>query len=131
VAKAVEPTLGNTAQETNIGFAIESNAIKEIVDEIIATGHAARPYLGIRTEPSMQGQGVMSVEAGGPAADAGLEAGDVITAIDGQEIGTDHPFINELVFGHKPGDKVTLTVDRNGEQLDLSVTLGERPLETT
>jgi S1-C subfamily serine protease len=131
VAKAVEPTLGNTAQETNIGFAIESNAIKEIVDEIIATGHAARPYLGIRTEPSMQGQGVMSVEAGGPAADAGLEAGDVITAIDGQEIDTDHPFINELVFGHKPGDKVTLTVDRNGEQLDLSVTLGERPLETT
>ena len=131
VAKAVEPTLGNVSQETNIGFAIKSKAIKEIVDEIVATGHVARPYLGIQTQATVQGQGVMEVESDGPAADAGLEAGDIITAIDGQEIDNDHPFINELIFDHKPGDEISLTVDRNGDELDLTVTLGERPLETT
>jgi S1-C subfamily serine protease len=133
VAKALDPTVGynSTGSDTNIGFAIESNAIKSIVDEIISTGHVARPYLGIRTQATRQGQGVMSVEADGPAADAGIEAGDLITAIDGQEIDTDHPFINELIFGHKPGEDVTLTFERNGQSIDLMVTLGERPVETT
>lgn len=131
VAKAVDPTVGYPSQETNIGFAIESNAIQEIVNQIIETGHMARPYLGIRTQQTMQGQGVLSVEAGGPAAEAGLEAGDLIVAIDDQEIDADHPFINALIFGHEPGDEITLTVERNGEPIDLNVTLGERPLETT
>ena len=78
----------------------------------------------------MDGQGVVDVEAGGPADDAGLQAGDVITAIDGQEIDADHPFINALIFDHKPGDVVSLTVDRAGDEVTVSVTLGERPAET-
>lgn len=131
VAKAVNPTVGYSPQETNIGFAIESNAIKEIVDEIISTGQVARPYLGIRTQSTMQGQDVMSVEADGPADRAGLQAGDIITAINGQTIDSDHPFINSLIFDHKPGDDITLAVERNGQELELPVTLGERPLETT
>lgn len=133
VAKAVDPTVGfNTSDsDTNIGFAIESNAVKAIVDELIANGSVARPYLGIRTQQTQLGQGVMSVEENGPAADAGLQAGDLITAIDGQEIDAEHPFINELIFDHKPGDQVTLTVERDGESIEIDVTLGERPVETT
>jgi S1-C subfamily serine protease len=131
VAKAVDPTVGNAgAGDVNIGFAIESNAVKAIVDELIATGKVARPYLGIRTQPTTDGQGVMSVETDSPAAAAGLQAGDIITAIDGQKIDQDHSFINQLIFGHKPGDVVKLTVDRSGDEVTLSVTLGERPAET-
>lgn len=126
VAKAVDPSVG-FSMDTNIGFAIESNAVKALVDEIIATGHVARPYLGIRAQPTMQGQAVISVEADGPAAKAGLKAGDVITAIDGQEIDADHPFINQLIFNHKPGDTVELKVDRDGSSTTISVTLAERP----
>jgi len=130
VAKAVEPTMDNSSGDTNIGFAIESNAVKEIVDEIIATGSFTRPYLGIRTQATMDGQGIVDVESGGPAETAGLQAGDVITAIDGQEIDADHPFINALIFDHKPGDVVSLTVDRAGDEVTVKVTLGERPAET-
>jgi len=130
VAKAINTTASFGSEETNIGFAIESNAIKSLVDQIITTGKVARPYLGIRTQPTMQGQGVMSVETGGPADTAGLQAGDLITGIDGQEIDIDHPFINQLIFDHQPGDTVSLTVERNGGEVTVSVTLGERPAET-
>ena len=100
-----------------------------MVDEIIATGKVARPYLGIRGEQTMDGQAVVSVEEAGPAAAAGLQPGDVITAIDGESF-DDESFINRLIFDHEPGDEVTLTVERDGEELTVDVTLGERPAAT-
>ena len=129
VAKAVNPTIGYQQDATNIGFAIESNAVKAIVDEIISTGKVARGYLGIRSQLTVNGPIVQSGEAGSPADAAGLEAGDVITKIDGQAIDESHPFINSLIFDHKPGDSVELGVDRNGDEITLTVTLGERPAE--
>ncbi|HEY7030288.1 MAG TPA: trypsin-like peptidase domain-containing protein [Thermomicrobiales bacterium] len=129
VAKATQsPTGVSGDDQTGIGFAIASDAVKDIVDQIIATGKVSRAYLGVRT--LQDGQSVVSVEAGSPAADAGLEAGDVITAMDGQDVDATHPFLNMLIFDHKPGDKVDLTVDRDGQSLTVSVTLGERPAET-
>jgi S1-C subfamily serine protease len=116
--------------QSGIGFAIESNAVKPLVDEIIKNGSVARPYLGIQSQPTQDGQGVVSVEADSPAATAGLKDGDIITGIDGQSIDADHPFLNMLIFGHKPGDKVDLSVDRNGQTITLPVTLGTRPAET-
>lgn len=129
VAKAVNMQASFGATDSNIGFAIESNAVKELVDEIIETGKVARPYLGIRAQSTMQGQAVMSIEDGGPADAADLQAGDVITAIDGLRVDDDHSFINELIFNHQPGDSVTLTILRNGEVMTIDVTLGERPAE--
>ena len=61
-----------------------------------------------------------------PAADAGLQAGDLITAVDGKQVTAEEPLINAL-FSHAPGDKVTLTIERNGASQSLTVTLGERP----
>ena len=133
VAKAVDPSTGYQSSDdstVNIDFAIESNAVKTIVDQIISTGTVARPYLGIRGQQTDQGQTVVSVEADGPAAKAGIEAGDVITEIDGKTIDANDTFINELIFNHQSGDTVTLTVVRNGETQQIKVTLGTRPADT-
>jgi len=130
VAKAVNPTMGSEQEQTNIGFAIESNSVKALVDEIIATGKVARGYLGIRSQLTVNGPVVQSVEADSPADAAGLQTGDVITEIDGQSVNEEHPFINALIFGHKPGDSVELGVDRDGQNLTIAVTLGERPADT-
>jgi 2-alkenal reductase len=125
VAKAVDQMMGT--QDSNIGLAIESNAIKAIVDQIIKSGQVQRPYVGVRTLLTNEGIVIDSVEPDSPAAEAGLKAQDVITAVDGQVIDQDHPFINEVLFDHAPGDKVTLTVNRNGEEQQIEVTLGQRP----
>ncbi len=109
-----------------LGFAIASNAAKAIVDELIANGKISRPYLGIEGQPLETGHGVVSVEADSPAADAGLERGDIIIAIDGDPIDADQS-LQSLLYVHKPGDDVTLTVQRDNEEATLQVTLGERP----
>jgi S1-C subfamily serine protease len=132
VAKATQTSrLGlNIDDQGGIGFAIESNAIKGLVEEIITTGKVVRPYLGIDSRAIMSGQAIVGVQPGTPADEAGLRAGDVITGIDGQEIDNEHPFLNMLLFDHQPGDTVKLSVDRNGQEITITVTLGERPADT-
>jgi 2-alkenal reductase len=116
----------NAVTTDGLGFAVASNAAKAIVDQLISTGSISRPYLGIEGQPLVDGHGVVSVENGSPADEAGLEPGDVITAIDGTEIDADTSLQTEL-FTHKPGDEVTLTVQRDNDEITLQVTLGERP----
>jgi S1-C subfamily serine protease len=125
VAKAFDRMMNS--QDANIGLAIESNAVKELVDQIIQFGQVERPYLGIRTIFTNEGQIIDSVEPDSPAADAGLEPGDVIKEVDGQAVDEDHPFVNQVILEHAPGDTVTLTVDRDGEEQQIEVTLGTRP----
>ncbi len=125
VAKAYGDTSSTTDEGFN--FAIESNAAKAIVDEIIATGQFARPYLGIQAQATEQGVQIMEVEAGGPAANGGLQAGDVIVGVSG-DTGTDpSEALDTILFEKKPGDTVTLDVLRNGQSTTVNVTLGERP----
>lgn len=133
VAKAFS---SGTTGADGIGFAIESNAVKDIVTQIMNTGSYARAYLGISAQPivgsdgqSIAGEGVMEVSAGAPADTAGLQAGDVITAVNGVTIDGHHQFINEAIMDHKPGDTIKLTVTRNGQSQDISVTLGTRPAD--
>jgi S1-C subfamily serine protease len=125
VAKAVDYQTGN--QVDGIGFAIDSNAVKAIVDQIIATGKVDRPYLGIQLAQTQDGQAIQQVEPNSPAANGGLQAGDVLKAVDGKTIDEQNPFINQVLFNHKPGDKITVTVDRDGSEQKVDVTLGERP----
>lgn len=128
VAKAVRTSLGGS-EDTGIGFAIEINAVKEIVDQILQNGKVIRPYLGIVGQPIEGGHAVTQVEPGTPADKAGLQAGDVITSVDGTRIDERNPFLNLLIFNHQPGDTVTLGVFRNGREFTVSVTLGERPAD--
>lgn len=113
---------------TGLGFAIDGNTVKGIVDQIISNnGDIVFPYLGIQSQELQNGQvQVVQVEAGSPADDAGLQPGDVITQLDGKDVSTDEPLLN-LLIEHKPGDKVDLTVMSNGQTRTVTVTLGERP----
>ncbi len=136
-------TLGQRSTESGvtvegINFAIPINTAKRVADEIIRTGKVVYPYIGIRTQflypevsvienlPHVLGQYVASVEPGTPAEKAGLRRGDIIIAIDGQRITNESMFV-ELLREHKPGDKITLTIRRDGQTITKEVTLTERP----
>ena len=125
VAKAYGDTSSMTGEGFN--FAIESNVGKAIVDEIISTGQYARPYLGIQAQASAQGVAIMEVEAGGPAANSGLLAGDVIIGMSGDSATDPSEALDTILFEKKPGDTVTLDVLRDGQSITVEVTLGERP----
>lgn len=131
VAAATDPTTGGQTA-TGIYFAIDSNVVKDIVNTIIKTGTYDRAYIGIQSQPTADGSGVqvVTVGSGTPGERAGLQVGDVITAVDGHAITAKDPFANQLLFNHKPGDTVKLTVQRNGSETTVSVTLGTRPATT-
>jgi 2-alkenal reductase len=120
-------------------FAIPSNTVKKITDQLIATGKVSYPYLGIANpvaiDPVLAAQNDLPIDHGvyitdispdSPAAQAGIQAGDIITAINGEPIDQTHP-LEEFLFEHQPGDSVELTVQRGQEELKVQVTLGERP----
>ena len=111
-----------------VGFAIPSDAVKSVSDTIIAGGKVQHAYLGITIGTASSGAGaqVSAVKAASPASSAGVKAGDVITAIDGTAVTTADD-LTAKISAHKPGDKVTLSVTRNGATLKLDVTLGTRP----
>jgi S1-C subfamily serine protease len=136
-----------------IGFAVPINTAKDVASQIIDNGSVEHAYLGIEGADLTselakvlnldvdQGVLVQKVTSGGPAADAGVEAGnatvavagaevraggDVITAVDGKKI-TGMDDLIAVVNGKQPGDDVTLTVLRNGSSQDITVKLGDRP----
>lgn len=111
-----------------VGFAVPSNTVKKIADALIANGSVDHAYLGVATDSSTSsvGAAIATVRSGTPAADAGLAAGDVVTAIDGEAVSSADD-LRELVDARDPGDKVTLTIKRNGATKTLQVTLGTRP----
>jgi putative serine protease PepD len=117
----------NNAQ--NIGFAIPIDAAKTVADRIVkGTKSSPVGFLGVSTMDSdsgTTGATVAEVSAGSPAAAAGIRVGDVIVAIDGKSV-SGAASLGELVGGHSPGDKVTVTVLRGGQQHDLEATLGQR-----
>ena len=137
VAGQAEPGV----QALGIGFAISIQTAKPIADQLVSTGRAVHPYLGIRygaLTPALAAQLGVSAQSGAviggvvpgsPAAAAGLQARDVITAVDGQPL-TDESTLAELLSQKKPGDSVTLTIVRGGQQQDLTATLGDAPQQS-
>lgn len=131
---------GSLDQAEGLGFAVSSNTVKAVSDQLIAQGYVSRPYLGISwgvvTPEIAQANGlpvqwgvyVKSVGESSPAALAGLQAGDILTQLDGTPLDEAHPFVNSLL-SHAVGQEVQLTVVRGSQTLNLNVTLGERPHE--
>jgi putative serine protease PepD len=108
-----------------VGFAIPSSTVRRVAQQLISGGTVAHAYLGVQLGDATGGAGVVQVRGDGPAGDAGLRVGDVVTAIDGKAVGTADALVG-AVDGHKPGDQVTLKVRRDGQSRDVSVKLGTR-----
>lgn len=120
--------MGADTGSADMAFAVEGNTVCQAAAELIENGKIDWPYLGIQGESTDDGQQVVEVVDDGPSAAAGIEAGDVITAFDGQKLDRQHTLV-DLLFAREPGDVVSLTVDRNGTPQTFQVTLGERPEE--
>ncbi|MFF9814640.1 S1C family serine protease [Streptomyces sp. NPDC014006] len=129
--------LGGTGQSGSIGlgFAIPINQAKYVAQQLIKTGKPVYAKIGasVSLEESSGGAtitsqgagGSTSVEPGGPAAKAGLKAGDVITKLDDHVIDSGPTLIGEI-WTHQPGDKVTITYERDGKSHTVELTLGSR-----
>ncbi len=117
------------AGSIGLGFAIPVNQVRRVVQEIISTGHAATPVLGISVDTTGSGPGaeLKSVTQGGPADTAGLAAGDTVVEIDGDWVADATEFI-ATIRSLAPGGSMVLTVESGGVTHEVTVTLGS---ETT
>jgi len=145
--------LTGNAVNSGVGFSISINLVSRIVPVLIRDGKYVYPYLGITSSSdlsldaiealgldSFTGAYVLDVTPDGPADAAGIKAGDsptqlqglnaggdLIIAFDGRPVNTFDELLSYLITTKSPGDTVTLTVIRDGQQIDVVVTLGERP----
>lgn len=120
-------------------FAVPSSTVQTAVQQLIETGTVTQAWVGIAfrpIDPSFANQydlpvdhGILvtEVEAGSPADQAGLQPGDIISAIEGTEI-TPTRALADIMFQHEPGETVTVSIVRDGQERDVEVTLGEIPL---
>jgi serine protease Do len=118
-----------------IGFAIPGNTVRRVAEELIDEGSVSRARLGVLFGPASKSliealglprgaAQVGEVVEGSPAEEAGVEPGDVITAVDDKEL-DNYLELSTLISGKKPGTKVHLAISRNGEREQLTVKLGE------
>ena len=123
-----------------IGFAIPAEEAKPIIDTLMKGGTVQRGYLGVGIQPisddiaaalgipKNQGEIVGRVEPGGPAAKAGLRAGDVVTRVNGKTV-TPDTTLSYLVANVTPGSAARLDVLRDGKPMTVNATVGTRPAE--
>ncbi len=120
---------------SGIGFATPSDSDVRVANEIIKTGKAQNAYVGVSLNPQVAGGAAISrgsqsqlppVVPGGPAANAGLQPGDLITAVNGQRITSVNQFV-ATIANYAPGDTVTLTVKRGSQTKSIKLKLGSQP----
>jgi serine protease Do len=121
-----------------IGFAIPSNMVRNVMTQLVSTGHVRRGMLGVTVQgvtsdlakslglPSVQGALVDSVTPGGPASHAGVEQGDVILSVNGHPINDSNALRNQ-VSSMAPGSTLTLNVFRHGSEKPLTASLSQMP----
>jgi S1-C subfamily serine protease len=132
--------LSGSGTSSGVGFAIPSSAVVSLVDQIIETGEVNPGYLGIsggdippeaaEAFDVTQGAVVAEVVPGSPAAEAGLQAEDIIVELDGEEVES-FAGLRSRILLHQPGDEVTVTYERDGQRQQATVTLGELPASAT
>ncbi|MEW1887175.1 trypsin-like peptidase domain-containing protein [Streptomyces sp. NPDC085659] len=123
---------GGQAGSIGLGFAIPINQGKLVAEQLINTGKATHPVIGVTLDMKYTGDGAKvggstrgssPVTAGGPADKAGIEADDVITEVDGKRVHSGEELIVKI-RSHRPGDDLELTVTRGGKDLSITLTLG-------
>jgi putative serine protease PepD len=123
---------------SGVGFATPSNSDVRIAKEIIATGQAHNAYVGVQLDPTVGGGAAIAgsdlsrnggsppIVPNSPAAKAGLQAGDIITSVNGMHVASVNQFV-ATIAGYAPGNTVTLTVNRGGQTKTIKLTLGAQP----
>ena len=135
----INTAIANPSEAQNVGFAIAIDSARPIIDQLRDGSDVKLAYLGVQTRTvtpatakddnltTQTGAIVIKVEPGTAAADAGLERGDVIVAVDGTQVRRADD-VGSAIRGHRPGDSVRLTIERAGERRSITVTLGSVPL---
>jgi putative serine protease PepD len=127
---AIASTAGGlTGQSGNIGvgFAIPIDAAKEIAQQLIDDGEATHAYLGVQIADADDGGALVGrLETDSPAGTAGLQEGDIVTAVDGDQV-SDATDLTAAIRGRAPGDQVAITYTRDGDEATADVTLGTLP----
>ena len=139
--RVIGVNVATSSNGTNVSFAIPSDEAQQVAQDLIAHRTVDHPYLGVgfltpldaaENGQSFSGPGVLvtQVASGTPAAAAGLQANDVITAVDGVTLDASQS-LGGVIGKHKAGDTITLTVRRGGQTLTLHATLVQRPTATS
>ncbi|NEB75652.1 PDZ domain-containing protein, partial [Streptomyces sp. SID14478] len=124
---------GGQAGSIGLGFAIPINQAKRVAEELINTGKATHPVIGVTLDMDYSGDGARvgtkgnnggsAVSPGGPGAKAGIKPGDVITEVDGVRIHSGEELIVKI-RAHRPQDKLNLTLERGGKERKVALVLG-------
>ncbi|QTZ93969.1 S1C family serine protease [Streptomyces auratus] len=124
---------GTQGGSIGLGFAIPINQAKRVAEELINTGKATHPVIGVTLEMEYAGDGArvsehskdgkQPVAPGGPGAKAGIKAGDVITEVDGAPVHSGQELIVKI-RSHRPGDTLALTLQRGGKERSVRLSLG-------
>jgi putative serine protease PepD len=128
----VPGTSGSTGGSIGLGFAIPSDQARRTADQLIATGKATHPIIGVSLDRTFSGEGAQVVDradavtAGGPAAKAGVKPGDVVVGFEGKRIRTPDQLIVSI-RARAVGDTVKLKVERDGKEIELAMTLEADP----
>jgi len=124
--------LGGQGGSIGLGFAIPINQGKRVAEELINTGKATHPVIGVTLNMEYTGDGARVNSKGaagspvtpdGPGDKAGIEAGDVITEVDGVRVHSGQELIVKI-RSHRPGDRLRLTLKRDGDERNVELTLG-------
>ena len=113
------------------GLAIPAAAINRVLEEILSRGHVSRGYLGVGLQPvslpdHQKGLIVLSTEAGGPAATAGVLIGDILVSVNGKAV-TDTDDVQTALESIRAGQAIGADLLRGGAQRQITITVGERP----
>ena len=133
-AKYSNSGYSSSASIDNIGFAIPMNDVKDIITSIIEKGYITKPYIGVSVSDVgaesqsfglPQGAAIRAVAEDGPASKAGLMQNDIITAANGREV-TGSSDLVAVIEECQPGDELKVSVYRQGETVELTITVGEQ-----
>jgi putative serine protease PepD len=126
-------TNGSSETSSGVGFAVPIDLVKSELSQLEAGKSVSHAYLGVSTSTvstTTAGALVQEVTAGGPADDAGLRAGDIVTALGSTAIKGPNDLV-AAIARHKPGDRVDVSVRRGSQTLKLSATLGTQPTQAS
>ena len=126
-------TSGSSDSNSGVGFAVPIDLVKSELAKLEAGERVSHAYLGVGTSTAAgttAGALVQSVASGSPADDAGLRAGDVVTALAGTKVEDSNDLV-AAVAAHAPGDQVTVKIRRGSESREVSVMLGTQPAQSS